>query len=352
MATGAATPSAAPASNGASNGSANGTQAPGLNGANGTTPPQPGAQTASQKAEALRLERQLKYGDKVETIDMASDAALREIREARAERSKRDAYAREMAAWKEKQARLRADPLSALLEGFQEAGLNPDQVLEALAQQKQQLAQLTPEQQRIAELEAAIAKREAAEKAQVEKLQARAKQAAKQKRREAVRQTLLEAMREGGFPTDNPRLRGRALQQMAAIQMMEVRAGRPHMSPKELVSTLQRTQIEELGHLTSELTAHPEYRTAHAKQLGGLLEAATTGLEGPQLLQFLPKSLVKAVGNALLGRNQPGVVVSELPNSPGQSMTQPPNQQQPQSSSGQSLSVYEAQRRARELFRK
>lgn len=285
MATGAVT-SSAPATS--TNGSTNGTGPVNGTGVAATQLPEAGQTSASQppKQEAYRFKKTLKVSGKPVAVDLDEAGIERELQTGRH-------YARQ---WEEAQSKLRAAAeLEQLLasnprEALKRKGLDFDQLLLTEAQRAAQMAEMTPEQQRIAELEHQLAQRDEFEKQQKQQQEQALAERRRANTQNQVRKEVFESLKHVGFPIDgegNRAFRGAALAMGAKIQARAIRAGQPRLTPQQLGEAVQRQFLEDSGRVASVVAQVPEFRTKNAGAISSLLDGVTAGLEGQALLDML-----------------------------------------------------------------
>lgn len=137
---------------------------------------QPEAEGEPEEPAPYRFKRKLKDGDNEEEVDLSEDDLLREVQIARAAKRRLgelNKRLREMDAREQRLAAAEKDPLAYL----RERGADPEQLASQLLAQKAQRGLMSPEEQRIAELEETNAALEAKWKRQ-EQEQLSAQQAA------------------------------------------------------------------------------------------------------------------------------------------------------------------------------
>ena len=285
-------------------------QAPASNGANG-------AQTnGAAKAEAPRAEapkvEEFKYKTKIRSGDGRDveleldkprlDRTLVEHRDAMAKLAR---YEKERAEWAAKERLAKENPRDFLAK----YGHNLDELALQRAQREAQLAELTPEQRRIVELEQALQEREAAQqKAEQERQQTR-EQRRKQAFREQTQRQVSEALKHVGMDITgkgNAQTRGEMLSLAARIQARTIRAGKPPFTPEQLGAEVQKAWMGNATRISSLVAAAPGFRTKNAEMLRGHLEGITNGLEGNDLLQFVGSAFIRRVVQAQLAALQGG----------------------------------------------
>lgn len=317
------------------NGATNGTQPPNGAQANGTPPPDAGQPASTQAPkEAYRFKRTLKVGDKRVAVDLDESGLERELQAGRH-------FARQ---WEQAQAKLKAAAeLEQLLatnprEAFKRRGFDFDQLLMSEAQRAEQMAQMTPEQQRIAELEHALQQREELDRQQKEQAEAAKLERSRVRSQETARKELFESLKHVGFPIEgeaNRSFRGAALSMAAKIQARAIRAGQPRLTPQQLGEAVQRQFLEDSGRVASVVAKVPEFRTKNAGAISSLLEGVTSGLEGQALLDMLgPKMQQRIVQAQMAALQKRGVTV-------GGGQTQP---QQPGKEEKPTLDYYTLQK--------
>ena len=305
MAPGAVLPQAPAATNGANGAQANGAQA---NGAPKAEAPKPEA-----PKEPASTKKKLKVGGKEFEIDFADQARLeRELAIGLDARQKREAELKELAELRAERKLLKENPWEAA----KKHGHSLEEQLLQKAQREAQLAELTPEQRRIVELEQALQEREAAQqKAEQERQQTR-----EQRRRQAFRNQMqsqvIESLKHVGMDITgkgNAATRGAMLSLAAKIQARTIRAGRPAFTPEQLGAEVQKTWLLDTTRISGLVTAAPEFRAKNAEALRSHIDALTNGLEGNDLLQFVGSGFIRRVVQAQLAALQGGQRPTEPP---------------------------------------
>lgn len=230
------------------------------------------------------------------------DRTIVEHRDAVAKLAK---YEKELAERRAFDKMLEQDPRAALAK----RNINLDELALQRAQREAQLAELTPEQRRIVELEQAIAeKEESTKRAEQERLQqteARRKQAFRQR----TQQEVIESLKHVGMDITgkaNAQTRGSMLSLAARIQARTIRAGRPPFTPQQLGAEVQKAWLGDATRISGLVAAAPEFRTKNAEFLRSHIDALTTGLEGGEFLNFFGPAFIRKVVQAQLAALQGG----------------------------------------------
>ena len=319
--------------------------APAPNGANGAAKPNgasppapgqpPGGPAVAGEAPAsppYRFKKALKVAGKEVSVDLDEAGLTRELQvkaHLQTEYQRLSAEAKQRA---ELDALLEADPLEYL----RRRGKNPDDILLTEAQRQSQMAEMTPEQQRIATLERQLEQHQAASKKQAETAKQQAEAARKAVTRQRTAATLMESLKHVGFAIDGPEnahFRGQALKMAAKMQRASIQHTGIEMDAQQLGAAVQRRYLEGVGRTAKMVSTNPEFRKAHAPVLGQLLQTMTEGLEGQALLEVMGPKLIRALITAQtqqLGQRGGVVVGGTQAAAPSYANQQrPPNQPAP-----------------------
>lgn len=285
IATGIGTAPVAPA-NGANNGApkSNGAPAPGQQPAGSDQPG--GATAAAKSAEPYRFKKEIVVRGKKIAADLDETGLTRALQERYHFQQEHEAAQPKLKAAAEFEALLRTNPREAL----KMKGLDYDAMLLAEAERHAAMAEMTPEQKRIAELEHQAKQREESDKQAQAERQKALKEFRKQQVREQTKQTLFAALESCGLPITgkgNEARRGAALAMGVKLQKMALRKTGLELGPAELGAAIQRAFLSDLTSTADLVTQAPEFRTKNAEALAKMLEATTAGLEGEALLKFL-----------------------------------------------------------------
>lgn len=283
-------------------------------------------------------------------VDLDEAGLEREIQAGRHFKRQWDAAQAQLKQKAELDAILEKDPLEYL----RRRGKDPDRLLLTEAQRhaqqadrQAQLAQLPPEiQEAITRAEAAETENQQLKKAEAERVEREAQQREERRKlrtRETTKRGVFEALKASGLYPEGTTpqakaARGRMLALTSRMQMAELRAGRPEMTPQQLAVAIPKRFIGDASQLVEQLSRQPEFRTAHAQELAGLLDATTTGLEGRALLDFLGQGLLSRIIAA-----QTAVLHAKRN---GTQQAQPPPQRAPAQQNGQPvpLDIFALQR--------
>lgn len=263
------------------------------------SPPPAGGEAVTSQQQPYRFKKELKVNGKAVPVDLDEAGLERELQVGRHLKQQYEALQAQLKQKAELEELLAANPREAL----KRKGHDIDAILLAEAQRQAQLAELSPEQQRIAQLEAELAQRNEATERQKAEAQQRAKQHREQQSRQQTKAELFESLKHCGFPIEgegNKAFRGTALAMGARIQARAIRAGQPPLSPQQLGAAIQQQFLADMTRTAAVVTQAPDFRTKHGQHLSGFIEASTTGLEGEALLSLLGPKLLTRVTQAQL----------------------------------------------------
>lgn len=295
----------APAANGSSNGAASGN----TGAAPGVAPAQPTADVKAPETKQVSVEKlikKLKVAGREEEVDMASPEALRELQIARHNASKQRAFNEQYGQFSQMLERLKSGDASVLTE----AGVDIEGLVRRAHEEAAQRAALTPEQQEVAQLKAELARREAETQRQQQTLKQRAEAAKRQAFKKSTFESLMTAAQAAGLKLDTKAQRGAALSLAAKLNIEELKAGRPPLTPELLGLKMEQRSFADLSEKLAAVVARPELRARRAAELKALNEAVFSGLDGDALLDTLGPALLKRVYAAGIERhnrkNAPG----------------------------------------------
>lgn len=286
------------------------TNAAAPNGAQTPAAPVDGAPVVPAKAvEAYRFKKALKVNGKEEAVDLDEAGLTRELQVGR--HSQRQLAAAQKTI--ESQAQFdRLISSGRIDEALAMKGVDIKALIQANAQKAAQLAEMTPEQQRIAELEDQLAQREQQTEADNQTRAEQAKTARRQQVQAQTKAELFEALDLGGFklgPNVTKEQRGAALAAAARLQKAAYMANQPKLTPEQLVAGVHRQMISTAAATAAAAAASPEYRAKYGAEMTTLHGSLTAGLEGDALLDFVGSDflarMVKAQMGKLERRNQP-----------------------------------------------
>ena len=269
-----------------------------------------GEAPVSPKAEPFRFKKALKVGGREMPVDLDEAGLTRELQVRYHLQQEHQAAQAKLKAQSEFEQLLATNPREAL----KRKGHDLDALLLSEAQRQSQLAELTPEQQRIAELEHRLEQQDKAQKQAAENAKKQAEAAKAQRTRQRIRGTLFESLKHVGFPVDgqeNAQFRGQALSMAARIQRDALKTTGVELDAQQLGAAIQRHYLDGVTRTAQLAVKVPEFRKASGPVLNGLLQTLTEGLEGQPLLEAMGPKLVRALIQAqhqqLGARN--GVVV-------------------------------------------
>lgn len=296
-----AAPAAAPA-----NGSSNGASSNNTTAAPGVTPPTTDVKAPAQQTAVEKLIKKLKVAGREEEVDMASPEALRELQIARHNASKQRAFNEQYGQFSQMLERLKSGDASVLTE----AGVDIEGLVKRAHEEAAQRAALSPEQQEVAQLKAELARRESETQRQQESIRQQAESAKRQAYKKSTFESLMSAAKAAGLSLDSKAQRGSALSLAAKLNIEELRAGRPPLTPELLGLKMEQRSFSDLAEKLKAVVSRPELRVRRAAELKALNEAVFSGLEGDALLDTLGEQLLARVYQAgvdrLYRKNQPG----------------------------------------------
>ncbi len=310
------------------------------NGANGKAPApvDPKAAAPAPVEKPFQYKTKIRSGDgrevEVEYDKPKLDRTLVEHRDAVAKLAR---YEKELAERRAFDKMLRENPREAL----SKHGLNLDELALQRAQREAQLAELSPEQRRIVELEQQIQEREESTKRTEQERQQTQAQRRKQAYQEKTRAEVIQSLKHVGLDImtgpQNAQVRGTMLAMAAKIQARTIRAGKPAYTPQELGAEVQKAWLSDATRISGLVASMPEFRAKNAEALRGHLDSLTSGLEGVDLLTFLGPTFARRIVQAQLAQLAGGK----------SSQPAPTNGQQPTQQQGGDvpLDYYEMRRR-------
>lgn len=298
----AAAPSAAPAApaNGAPKGA---TETPAVD-------PKPNAAPAEPKVEQpWKVKRKLKLNG--QEIEREYDDRRLQILEHTASRQS-DIDARERAL-ADRIRKLTEDPDSL----FQEVGFDVNAYLAQQAARAEEMKKLSPEQQRIRELEDTLSKRELAEKRAAEQAEVQRKQREDTEFVQSNAKLYGDAMAAAGIKKGEP---GAAsfLSHMATVRHMAHVNGEPDMTADQLVAHTERFENRLFTDMLARKVANEGWRGRNGEGMQTLAKTVLSSLaklEGDALLSWIGSDNAKAVVKALHAktRSSPVPIVQDTP---------------------------------------
>lgn len=230
---------------------------------------------------------------------MADPAVAMELQRARHLAHQQSQFQKERGDWNRTLERLKSGDLGVL----QEAGVNLDELFSRAMQEREQLSQLTPEQQELAQLKQEIARRDADQKRQLEEQQQMTKKQAQEAFKKRTFGELMEAVKAAGMPMETRAERGAGLALAARIRAAALKSGMD-LTSEQLGLEMEKAVFGELGHKLKAVSGSPAVRTRRAAEIKALRDATLSGLDGDGLLDALGDDLVKKVYAAGMARLQ------------------------------------------------
>lgn len=302
---------AAPSSGGVQTSAGPGTITPGAPPAAPKGEATPGAPKEAPKAPEppRRFKAKAKFDGKEQDLDLEEGEVVREIQKARHYDRTRPAFDKQVAEFNAQLEAIKADPLAFL----SQRGVDLRQLAIEQQSREAELAKLSPEARRAAELEQQIEQMKSAETKRVE---AEAKQAEVREHQQLVAQT--RGSLEAAIKLSGRQRSGELLKNFAEVMELAVRAGEPPMSPEQLVSAVERLETTRFSSGIKRAVTDPAWRARNASVMKELAQAILPALDGQELVDFVgPANAVKlAKAQLAVFRKNPIPMVAESRQTP------------------------------------
>lgn len=287
------------------------------------------AETA-KPPEPRRFKAKYKADGREQELDLAEEDAVREIQKARHFDKTRGEFEQRERSLRQEIEAISKDPMGFLRKN----GVD----LRSIAAQEQareaELAALSPEARRAAELEQRNQQLEEQIKQHGEQNKQAAAQAEHTKLVQSTARTLDNALKLSGRQRS-----GELLKTYADVMEMAERAGEPPLSPEQLVAGAERLELQRVTGLAKRAATDPAWRARNAPAMSELAKAILPTLEGQELIDFIGKENGVRIAKAQLAqfRKNPIPVIAGAESQGGQPAPAPAARQQPR----QSASVWQ-----------